>query len=77
MFTHCTDCGKKLSKAVIEEIIELCGADAEEAWWSCKNCTAKAHKDLLDDLSEARYGESGHYSSFNDIDVDDFPGFKG
>jgi len=77
MFINCTTCGKKLTKKVIEEIIEMCGIAAEKEWWSCKKCSSKAYKELMDTLSEAMFGEDGHYNSFNDIDIDDFPGHKG
>ena len=73
----CNTCGKKLSKREIDSIIFYCGADAEDEWWGCDKCCDEATGELLDTLSEAMYGEAGYYNSFDEVDVDDFPGHKG
>ncbi len=72
----CGTCGKKLSKADMEfmfvffgENLEEFNKDEDKLW--CDKCGEEASRELLDTLSEARYGEPGQFDSWADVDPND------
>lgn len=68
----CMDCGRVLGRKSLEYNIFLCGFENLDKL-SCLRCSAIGIRNFRNELSCAVFGEDGHY---DEIDFDDFPGFR-
>jgi U3 small nucleolar RNA-associated protein 14 len=71
----CQKCGRKLGKKSIEHHVFLCGINEDilNGKSECLRCINKGVKRLKEELSFAAFGV---YDRYDDIDIDDFPGFR-
>ena len=70
----CSDCGKRLGRKSIADWAEMCGLeDLIEEGALCIRCGQRGVREIQENLSFARFGEHDRY---DEVDFDDFPGFR-